>query len=72
LPFAANLQTAGTSAAVPVALIVVVAGRIPQARAQQLQQALLHLSGSSAGAATLNRLRLNGFVLPKVPAAPGS
>ena len=72
LPFAANLQTAGTSAAVPVALIVIVAGRIPQARAQQLQQALLHLSGSSAGAATLSRLRLNGFVLPKVPAAPGS
>jgi hypothetical protein len=72
LPFAANLQTAGTSAAVPVALIVIVDGRIPQARAQPLQQALLHLSGSSAGAATLSRLRLNGFVLPKVPAAPGS
>lgn len=72
LPFAANLQTAGTSAAVPVALIVVVAGRLPQPRAQQLQQTLLHLSGSPAGAASLGRLRLNGFVLPKVPASPGS
>ena len=52
----------GTSAPVPVALIVVVAGRMPQARAQALQQALLHLSGTPQGAATLSRLRLNGFV----------
>jgi hypothetical protein len=72
LPFAANLQTAGTSPPVPVALIVIVNGRIPQARAQQLQQALLLLSGRPGGAATLSRLRLSGFVLPKVPAAPGS
>jgi hypothetical protein len=57
---------------VPVALIVIVEGRIPQPRAQQLQQALLHLAGTPAGAATLGRLRLNGFELPKVPATPGS
>jgi hypothetical protein len=72
LPFGGNLQLAGTSAPVPVALIVIVNGRIPPARTQPLQQALLHLSGSPAGTATLNRLRLNGFVSPKVPAAPGS
>ena len=72
LPFAANLQLAGTSAAVPVALIVVVDGRLPKARTQELQQALLRLSGSPAGASALSRLRLNGFALPKLPAAPGS
>ena len=72
LPFAANLHSAATSPPVPVALIVIVNGRIPQARAQQLQQALLFLSGKPGGAAALSRLRLSGFVLPKVPAAPGS
>ena len=72
LPFAANLQAVGTSAPVPVALIVVVDDRLPKARAQQLQQALLQLSGTPSGAATLSRLRLNGFVLPRLPAAPGS
>ena len=72
LPFAANLQTAGPSAPVPVALIVVVDDRLTKARAQGLQQALLHLSGTPQGAATLGRLRLNGFVLPHLPASPGS
>src|SRR5580698_5193111 len=71
LPFGAKLQTAATSAPVPVALIVVVDARLPQARAQQLQQALLHLSGTPQGASTLSRLRLNGFVLPRLPATPG-
>jgi hypothetical protein len=72
LPFAANLQVVGTTAQVPVALIVVVDGRVPKARADALQQALLHLSGSPQGAATLGRLRLNGFVAPRLPATPGS
>ena len=71
LPFAATLHSVATSASVPVALIVVVAGRVPQARADALQQALLHLSGTPQGAATLGRLRLNGFVLPRLPATPG-
>jgi hypothetical protein len=70
LPFAANLATFGPSAPVPVALIVVVDGRIPQARAQQLSQALLHLAATPQGAATLNRLKLNGFAAPRLP-APG-
>jgi hypothetical protein len=72
LPFAANLQVVGTTAPVPVALIVVVDGRVPKARADALQQALLRLSGSPQGAATLGRLRLNGFVAPRLPATPGS
>jgi len=55
---------------VPVALIVVIAGRIPKPHTQELQQALLHLSGTAPGAATLGRLRLNGFVLPHLP-TPG-
>jgi hypothetical protein len=71
LPFAANLATFGTSAPVPVALIVVVEGRLPQARAHELSQALLHLSGTAQGAATLNRLKLNGFAPPRLP-TPGS
>jgi hypothetical protein len=72
LPFAANLHSAATTPPVPVALIVVVADRIPKARAQQVQQALLRLSGTTGGAATLGRLHLNGFVLPRLPASPGS
>jgi hypothetical protein len=72
LPFAAALHSAATTPPVPVALIVVVADRIPEPRAQQLQQALLHLSGTAPGAASLSRLHLNGFVLPRLPATPGS
>jgi hypothetical protein len=71
LPFAANLATFGPSAPVPVALIVAVEGRVPQARAQQLTQALLHLAGTPQGAATLSRLKLNGFSQPRLP-IPGS
>jgi hypothetical protein len=72
LPFAANLQSVATTAPVPVALIVVVEGRVPKARADALQQALLHLSARPEGAASLNRLHLNGFVAPRLPASPGS
>ena len=72
LPFAVDLQIVGTTAPVPVALIVVVDGRVPKARADALQQALLHLSARPEGAATLSRLRLKGFVAPRLPATPGS
>jgi len=72
LPFAASLQGVGTTAAVPVALIVVLDARVPKARADALQQALLHLSDNPQGKATLSRLRLNGFVAPRLPATPGS
>lgn len=72
LPFASALQAVATSAAVPVALIVVVEGRIPKNRADALQQALLHLSAKPEGAAALNRLQLKGFVAPRLPVTPGS
>ncbi len=71
LPFAANLQAIAVSTPVPVAFIVTVADRVPKARLPALQQALLHLSGTPQGAATLSRLRLNGFALPRL-ATPGS
>ncbi|HEY6456036.1 MAG TPA: hypothetical protein VIY90_12240 [Steroidobacteraceae bacterium] len=71
LPFAASLATSAPSAPVPVALIVVVDGRIAQARAQTLSQALLHLSATPQGAAALSRLKLNGFAPPRLP-NPGS
>ncbi len=72
LPFAANLQAVGTTAPVPVALIVVVDGRVPKVRAAALQRALLRLSADPRGAAALSRLRLRGFVAPRLPATPGS
>ena len=72
LPFAADLQSVATTAAVPVALVVSVGGRVPKARADALQKALLQLSGSAQGAAALGRLRLKGFVAPHLPATPGS
>jgi hypothetical protein len=72
LPFAANLQNVATSAAVPVALIVVVDNRLAKPRAQVLQQALLHLAATPEGTASLGRLQLKGFVLPRLPATPGS
>ena len=72
LPFAANLQSVGTTAAVPVALIVVVDGRVPKPRADALQQALLQLAARPEGAAALSKLRLKGFVVPRLPPAPGS
>jgi hypothetical protein len=71
LPFAANLESFGPSQPVPVALIVIVDGRLPKARAQELSQALLHMSGTPQGAATLSRLKLNGFAPPRLP-NPGS
>ncbi len=67
LPFAANLQSVGTTAPVPVALIVAVEGRIPKARTLELTRALLHLASTPQGAATLGRLKLNGFAQPRLP-----
>ena len=70
--FASGLQAVATSAPVPVALVVNVGGRLPQDRADGVQGALLHLAGTPAGSATLGRLKLNGFVPPRLPATPGS
>ena len=68
LPFVGELKAVTQSAALPVALIVVVDSRLPAARARTLQAALLKMGrGSAGGADTLSSLRLQGFVPPKVP-----
>ena len=72
LPFAAQLQAIATSQPVPVALIAVVGGRLPAARAQAVKAALLKLGATAEGASTLGRLRLKGFVAPNLPAPPAA
>jgi hypothetical protein len=76
LPFAAQLQTVTESPALPVALLAVVDARLPAARVQSLQAALLKMghgaAGAGAGAGTgaseaLNSLRLQGFIPPQLP-----
>jgi hypothetical protein len=69
LPFAAQIKTLIQSAPLPVALIVVVDARLPEARAKAFQAALLRMNG--ANAATLASLQLKGFVLPQLPGDVG-
>jgi hypothetical protein len=69
LPFAAQIKTLTQSAPLPVAVIVVVDGRLPEARAKAFQTALLKMN--SANAETLASLRLKGFVLPQLPGDVG-
>ena len=67
LPFAAQLKTLVQSSPLPVALVAVVASRVPAPRAKAFQAALLKMGASSADAATLGSLHLKGFVLPQLP-----
>jgi hypothetical protein len=67
LPFAAQIKTLTQSAPVPVAVIVVVDARLPDARAKAFQTALLKMNSSNGE--TLASLRLKGFVLPQLPGA---
>jgi hypothetical protein len=67
LPFAAQLKTLTQSAPLPVAVIVVIDARLPEARAKAFQTGLLKMSSANAG--TLASLRLKGFVLPQLPGA---
>jgi ABC-type phosphate/phosphonate transport system substrate-binding protein len=69
LPFAAQIKTLTQSAPLPVAFIVVVDGRLPEARAKAFQAALINMN--SANAETLVSLRLKGFVLPQLPGGAG-
>jgi hypothetical protein len=69
LPFAAQIKTLTQSAPLPVAVIVVVDGRLPEARAKAFQTALIKMN--SANAETLASLRLKGFVLPQLPGDVG-
>ena len=73
LPFAAELKAVLQSSDVPVAIVAVVNGRLPAARAKAFQGGLLKLgkgggAGGSGGADALASLKLEGFVLPRLPA----
>jgi hypothetical protein len=65
LPFAAQIKTLTQSPPLPVAVIVVVDSRLPEARAKAFQSALIKMN--SGNAETLASLRLKGFVLPQLP-----
>jgi hypothetical protein len=72
LPFAAQLKTLTQSAALPVALIAVVDSRLPDARANAFQTALVKLNSTNGAAEMLASLKLKGFVLPQLPGNPGN
>jgi hypothetical protein len=54
-----------------VALIVVVDSRVPAPKAKALQAALLKMGQAGEGKEALSQLRLQGFVMPQLPAASG-
>jgi hypothetical protein len=68
LPFANELKVVVQSSDLPVAMIAVVNGRLPAARAKEFQAGLLKLGKGSTGADALGSLKLRGFVLPQLPA----
>jgi hypothetical protein len=68
LPFAGDLKAVMQSALLPVALIVVVDSRVPAARAKALQAGLLKMGHGGEGGDVLSQLRLQGFVMPQLPA----
>ena len=67
LPFANDLKAVAQSPELPVAIVAVVDSRLPAARAQTLQTALLKIGHAAGDADTLAPLRLKGFVLPQLP-----
>jgi hypothetical protein len=68
LPFASDLQAVMQSPEVPVAIIAVVDNRLPAARARSFQAGLLKMGQGTGGADTLGSLKLQGFVMPQLPA----
>jgi hypothetical protein len=69
LPFANELQSVTQSAPLPTAVLALVDARLPKSRAEPLRAGLLSLAKSGPGADTLANLRLQGFVLPQIPAS---
>ena len=67
LPFANELKAVPQSPEVPIAIIAVVNGRLPAARAKAFQTGLLKLGKASGEADALGSLKLEGFVLPQLP-----
>lgn len=68
LPFGNDLKVVTQSPALPVAIIVVVDSRVPAPRAKALQAALLKMGHGGEGSDVLSQLRLQGFVMPQLPA----
>jgi hypothetical protein len=67
LPFANELKGVLQSPELPIAIVAVVNGRIPAARAKAFQSGLLKLGKTSTEADALGSLKLAGFVLPQLP-----
>jgi hypothetical protein len=70
LPFAKDLKAVVQSPELPVAIVAVVDSRLPAARAKSFQAGLLKMGHGAGGADTLGSLRLQGFVMPEIPAHP--
>ena len=68
LPFANDLKTVTQSPDLPVAIIAVVESRLPAARAKSMQTALLKMGHGGEASDVLSQLRLQGFVMPQLPA----
>jgi hypothetical protein len=71
LPFAKDLKSLVQSPELPVAIVAVVDSRLPAARAKSFQAGLLKLGqemDKGGGANALASLRLQGFVMPDLPA----
>lgn len=68
LPFAKDLKVVVQSPELPVAFIAVVDNRLPAARAKTFQAGLLKIGKGAGEADTLAALKLQGFVMPQLPA----
>jgi len=62
LPFAGSLAVLGTSAPMPVAVVVSVSKRIDEERWKELEAAFLRLAEDHAARAALDGVRMAGFV----------
>ncbi len=71
LPFASDLHTLTQSPELPVAYVVVVGSRLPEAKIRSFQAGLLKLGHSAGASEALASLRLQGFVLPQLAGRPG-
>jgi hypothetical protein len=67
LPFSGDLEAVVRSPELPVAVLAVVASRLPAARARGLRAALLGLAHDPDSAQLLGAMRLKGFVPTDLP-----
>jgi ABC-type phosphate/phosphonate transport system substrate-binding protein len=71
LPFGNDLKAVTQSPQVPVAIIVVVDSRLKADRAKAFQTGLLKMGHGGEASDVLSQLRLQGFVMPQLPAHAG-